>query len=362
MKELAAAQEALENTQSSTVEKMALYGKFEEMSRETNHVLVQAVRELKRNENEDKQSVCSSRSSRSVATSKSKHSKSTRSSLASSSSSARLRRLELEEEIATLRIKMNLAHEKEGLDKASKSAMEEIEKRKLELQMEEQQIMDEIETSRERFRLKELLAEKVARVEACVRFENESMPVLDDGDQENATQEHIERFLQSQAEPPIPPTVTNDDNKPTSPSFPKATPETGSRQHDLSDTPQFNPSAPVYIPLASTTAYPPSAQPNNGIPSTNAELVQVQLTAIAKLLEIQNQNRLPLPEPGVFTGKPLQYPTWIKAFETLIEGKAINSVERLHLLSKYVSGEAKEVVNGFMLLDGEDAYLKARNS
>jgi vacuolar-type H+-ATPase subunit I/STV1 len=97
MRELAAAQEALENTQSSTVEKMALYGKFEEMSRETNHVLVQVgqtVRELNQNENEDKQSVRSSRSSRSEATSKSKHSKSTRSSLANSSSSARLRRLE----------------------------------------------------------------------------------------------------------------------------------------------------------------------------------------------------------------------------------------------------------------------------
>ena len=151
MRELAAAQEALENTQSSTVEKMALYGKFEEMSRETNHVLVQVgqtVRELNQNENEDKQSVRSSRSSRSVA--RSKHSKSTRSSLASSSSSARLRRLELEEEIATLRVKMNLAHEKEGLDKASKSAMEEIQKRKLKLQMEEQQLMDEIETKRKR--------------------------------------------------------------------------------------------------------------------------------------------------------------------------------------------------------------------
>ncbi len=363
MRELAAAQEALENTQSSTVEKMALYGKFEEMSRETNHVLVQVgqtVRELNQNENEDKQSVRSSRSSRSVA--RSKHSKSTRSSLASSSSSARLRRLELEEEIATLRVKMNLAHEKEGLDKASKSAMEEIEKRKLKLQMEEQQLMDEIETSRERFRLKELLAEKEARVEACVRFENESMPVLDDGDQEKATQEHIERFLQSQAKPPTPPTATNDDNKPTSPNYPipKATPETESKQQDLSDTLHFNPSAPVYIPIASTSACPPNAQPNNGIPSTNAELVQVQLTAIAKLLEIQNQNRLPLPEPGVFTGNPLQYPTWIKAFETLIEGKAINPAERLHFLSKYVSGEAKEVVNGFMLLDGEDAYLKAK--
>ena len=54
------------------------------------------------------------------------------------------------------------------------------------------------------------------------------------------------------------------------------------------------------------------------------------------------------------------YPIWIKAFETLIEGRAVNPGERLHFLGKYVSGEAKEVVNGFMLLDGEDAYKKAK--
>jgi hypothetical protein len=45
-------------------------------------------------------------------------------------------------------------------------------------------------------------------------------------------------------------------------------------------------------------------------------LVEAQLTAITELLEVQNQNRLPLPEPGVFSGNPLQYP---KSFETLIE-------------------------------------------
>jgi hypothetical protein len=115
-------------------------------------------------------------------------------------------------------------------------------------------------------------------------------------------------------------------------------------------------SAPVYIPNASTTAYSPSPQPNDGITFANAELVQVQLTAIAKLVEIQNQNRL------APTGNPLQYLTWIKAFETLIKGISINPAKRLHFscTCKYVSGEAKQVVNAFILLDGEDACLKAK--
>ena len=84
---------------------------------------------------------------------------------------------------------------------------------------------------------------------------------------------------------------------------------------------------------------------------------------ITKLLEAQKQKRLPLPEPGIFSENPLQYPTWVKAFETLIEGKAISPTERLHFLGKYVSGEAKaEEVNGFMLWDGDDAYQKGKRN
>ena len=89
--------------------------------------------------------------------------------------------------------------------------------------------------------------------------------------------------------------------------------------------------------------------------------VQGQLLDSAKLLaESQNQNRLPVPKPGVFNGNLLQYPIWIKAFETLIESRAIKPVERLHFLGKYVDGKAKELVDGFMFLDSEDAYQKAK--
>ena len=41
---------------------------------------------------------------------------------------------------------------------------------------------------------------------------------------------------------------------------------------------------------------------------SNPHLLQTQLQTISRLLEIQNQNRLPLPEPGLFTGDPLKYP------------------------------------------------------
>ena len=89
--------------------------------------------------------------------------------------------------------------------------------------------------------------------------------------------------------------------------------------------------------------------------------IQSKLIEVAKLLaETQNQSRLPLPEPGIFDGDLLQYPVWLKAFETLIEGRAVRPSERLHFLGNYVKGEAKEVVDSFLLLDSEDAYDKAK--
>ena len=90
----------------------------------------------------------------------------------------RLRRLNLEEEIATIQVKMNLAHEKEQLDKTNRLALDEIEKRKLEIQRKEQQLMKEIKNSKEKLKLNEQLADREARVEACARFENKGMSVI----------------------------------------------------------------------------------------------------------------------------------------------------------------------------------------
>ena len=51
-----------------------------------------------------------------------------------------------------------------------------------------------------------------------------------------------------------------------------------------------------------------------------------------------------------------------RPIETLIEGRAINPAERLHFLGKYVAGYARELIKGFRLLDGEDAYQKAKET
>ena len=60
-------------------------------------------------------------------------------------------------------------------------------------------------------------------------------------------------------------------------------------------------------------------------------------------------NRLPPPEPGVFSGNPLEYQSWNMSFDLLIDQSLIAPVEKLHYLRRYVTGEAKECIDGYLL-------------
>ena len=72
-------------------------------------------------------------------------------------------------------------------------------------------------------------------------------------------------------------------------------------------------------------------------------------------------NRLPAPEPTVFSGDPMRYPSWKGAFQTLIDQRGIPPLERIHYLKRYLGGAALEAVEGFCLLTTADAYEQARN-
>ncbi len=89
---------------------------------------------------------------------------------------------------------MNLIRERQEIDKANRYELDEIKQRKLELQNEEKRLIKGIKISKEKFKIKEELAEKEARVEACTRFENEAQPVVfGDKTQSDNMQEHTER-------------------------------------------------------------------------------------------------------------------------------------------------------------------------
>lgn len=72
-------------------------------------------------------------------------------------------------------------------------------------------------------------------------------------------------------------------------------------------------------------------------------------------------NRLPMPEPSVFTGDPIQFIEWKTSFTSLIDKKNIASADKLHYLKKYVAGPARKTLDGIFYRNDEEAYKDAWN-
>ena len=106
----------------------------------------------------------------------------------------------------------------------------------------------------------------------------------------------------------------------------------------------------------------PVVRPSNSPQTSILETSQLTNGIAEAISSAITMSRLPPPEPFVFEGDPMVYPDWIIAFEGLIDSKPGGSVEKLHYLRRYVSGKAKEVVNGYFLIQNSDAYDKAKQA
>ncbi len=67
-------------------------------------------------------------------------------------------------------------------------------------------------------------------------------------------------------------------------------------------------------------------------------------------------HKLPPPEPSVFTGEVIRYVEWKASFKTLIESKAISTMERVYYLKRYLGGEALRAVQGFFYNTSNESY------
>ena len=70
-------------------------------------------------------------------------------------------------------------------------------------------------------------------------------------------------------------------------------------------------------------------------------------------------NRLPVPTPSVFTRDPLQFIEWQASFAALIDQKGISASQKFLYLKQYLSGEAREVVEGTFFRTDDNAYAQA---
>ena len=82
--------------------------------------------------------------------------------------------------------------------------------------------------------------------------------------------------------------------------------------------------------------------------------------AMAELVEQMYLSRVPAPEPPIFSGDPLQYAAWKSAFEALIDQRRIPANEKIHYLKKYLSGKARECIEGYFLYTSSTTYEEAK--
>ena len=98
----------------------------------------------------------------------------------------------------------------------------------------------------------------------------------------------------------------------------------------------------------------------NNIAKTNSRLVEaslMQARATDKLALSSQVSKISVP---VFTGDPLEYPIWNSTFYALVDSKQMNVQSKMNLLSQYVSGKPKQVVDYYMLIGTNQAYQEAR--
>ena len=125
------------------------------------------------------------------------------------------------------------------------------------------------------------------------------------------------------------------------------------------------------IPVVSKHLYNPSESPNfsrgNSSSVVNESTYQEFLNVQKKQTELsgmivaqQARSELPSHKPPTFSGDVMAYPAFITAFETLIESKVENSMERLYYLDQYTSGKAKELIKGCLQMKDGDSYQEAR--
>ena len=124
---------------------------------------------------------------------------------------------------------------------------------------------------------------------------------------------------------------------------------------------------PSTRPIESSSVHFQDPKPKGMIyPQDEREITQPQTSGdvLERLADLMTQRHarelLPLPEPEMFSGDLLHYPTWKKSFDTIVERRTDSSSQRLYYLGRYTTGEAKESVSGLLALDSEDAYLEAR--
>lgn len=103
-----------------------------------------------------------------------------------------------------------------------------------------------------------------------------------------------------------------------------------------------------------------TTRPQDSILQQMVKLQAKQAELSAQFVSQQRASTLPAQEPPVFSGNYFDYPTFIAAFEAMIDKKVDSQRDRLYFLCKYTSGKAHEVIKGFLTWNSNRGYEEAR--
>ena len=95
--------------------------------------------------------------------------------------------------------------------------------------------------------------------------------------------------------------------------------------------------------------------------SDQAYQILVQQNGVMEdFVKQQQRNTLLRRHVPVFDGKPLEYCTFIRAFETVIEAKEPDYAGRLYYLEQHTSGRPQEIVRSCLYMVPKEGYEKAK--
>ncbi|XP_038157348.1 uncharacterized protein LOC119794073 [Cyprinodon tularosa] len=96
---------------------------------------------------------------------------------------------------------------------------------------------------------------------------------------------------------------------------------------------------------------------SNGVSSSHP---QADILYLAQALQDNVAvSRLPMPEPFIFTGDPIQFIEWKASFTALIDKRNISPADKLYYLKKYVSGSAQQTLDGIFYRADSNTYKDA---
>jgi len=342
--------ETLEAIIDDEEERKLMYEDFEVISRENNDVLRMISEKIRSQEQQlDSKSSTTSRSTKTSEISSRSSRKSSRTPSRNSSLSMRERRVQLEGDIASLRATMALAEERQRKELEYRTKMDEVQRKKMEIIREEERAKEELKAMEENFRIKQELVQKEAQMIASIKHEEEEDHhiLLDEFSPRPPTEidsrSLLEKFLDDQSASVSEANVPHPNQAPILSTHwpPVYEPKGRIIASQAASHAPLNPFSPPFKPIytlantsltnpfqdalttttsAGANGQKPKYQSLKTVDESPEGQVQSKLLEVVKLLaETQNQTRLPLPEPEIFTGDPLQYPIWVKAFETLIE-------------------------------------------